>query len=181
MSIGTMLVTCPDLGADDEGTLDIVVTDRAGVEGPHLVTAFETARALYATADVQVVWHTRSTAPTRSSPFTLVLVASQNVALGPFGGLDTLGRVAQPGVRAYVLYDRVVAFARANQADPGVLLGQAMAHEIGHLLLGSEHSQSGLMAPRLDPFAPVIEPFSSEERLAIKARTQTILASPGRY
>ena len=40
----------------------------------------------------------------------------------------------------------VSAIARGAAADPVTLLGRAMAHELGHLLLGHpEHSRSGLM------------------------------------
>jgi hypothetical protein len=45
-----------------------------------------------------------------------------------------------------VFYDRVSGLAQGGSATLPVLLGRAMAHEIGHLLLGeSSHSRTGIM------------------------------------
>jgi hypothetical protein len=50
------------------------------------------------------------------------------------------------GTLATVFADRVRALAAALRIDAGTLLGRAMTHEIGHLLLGTlDHSQEGLM------------------------------------
>jgi hypothetical protein len=35
------------------------------------------------------------------------------------------------------------------EVDSAVLLGAAMAHEIGHLLFGPSHAYAGVMSPRL--------------------------------
>jgi hypothetical protein len=53
------------------------------------------------------------------------------------------------GVVATVYPDRVARIAARAGIDPHHLLGLAVAHEIGHLLLGSaEHSADGLMRER---------------------------------
>jgi hypothetical protein len=50
------------------------------------------------------------------------------------------------GCLATVYVDRVVALARRLNVAAGPILGRAIAHEIGHLLLGTtRHSDSGLM------------------------------------
>jgi hypothetical protein len=50
------------------------------------------------------------------------------------------------GVLATVFLDLVEPVARRNGADVNEVLGRAIAHEIGHLLLGtSSHSAAGLM------------------------------------
>jgi hypothetical protein len=50
------------------------------------------------------------------------------------------------GSLATIFLDRVEWLAHAADADPGTLLGLAIAHEIGHLLLGStEHAATGVM------------------------------------
>jgi len=54
---------------------------------------------------------------------------------------------------ASVLYDRVAAFAGADgdMNEAAVILGDAMAHEIGHLLLGLRtHSSTGIMRGQWD-------------------------------
>lgn len=50
------------------------------------------------------------------------------------------------GVMATVFLDRVFAVARRAGIDASVLLGRAISHEVGHLLLASNaHAESGLM------------------------------------
>jgi hypothetical protein len=50
------------------------------------------------------------------------------------------------GYHAYVFYDRVQNVADARRLGPD-LLGSVLAHEIGHLLLGSKsHTVSGIMS-----------------------------------
>jgi hypothetical protein len=64
---------------------------------------------------------------------------------------DSLGdayvdTAAAAGSLATVYVDRVENMARAAGVDAGTLLGRVMAHEIGHLLLGTPtHRPSGLM------------------------------------
>jgi hypothetical protein len=54
--------------------------------------------------------------------------------------------VAATGALATVYVDRVAAMSRAAGVDAATLLGRVMAHEIGHLLLGSAvHRSDGLM------------------------------------
>ena len=53
------------------------------------------------------------------------------------------------GTLATVYSDRVAALSMRAGADGGKLLGRAVAHEIGHLLMGtSRHSSFGLMRAR---------------------------------
>jgi hypothetical protein len=60
-------------------------------------------------------------------------------------GANTSGRLA------YVFYDRVQPLAREHQMSDASLLGFAIAHEIGHLLLPyGSHSPSGLMRGEWD-------------------------------
>jgi len=52
----------------------------------------------------------------------------------------------QMGCSAYVFYRNVTALARDGDAGEYQLLGHALAHEIGHLLLGpNSHSATGIM------------------------------------
>lgn len=61
-------------------------------------------------------------------------------------GFSVVDPVVGAGAVAVVFLDRVVPLARRTGVDSGRLLGRAVAHEIGHLLLGTnEHSPTGLM------------------------------------
>jgi hypothetical protein len=67
---------------------------------------------------------------------------------------DSLGTSAvdlsqRAGTLATIYQDRVQQLARAAGVDEGQLLGRTIAHEVGHLLLGtSNHARVGLMRAR---------------------------------
>ena len=67
---------------------------------------------------------------------------------------DTVfGFAAHPGL-ASVYYDRVLRLAKSDNAEfeLPIILGSVIAHEIGHLLLGSNsHCGIGIMQPRWGP------------------------------
>src|SRR5438046_10681618 len=75
---------------------------------------------------------------------------SRNDVEGPVADV-TVG-FAEPGSSvATVLYDRVAKFSRRFGLKREVLLGYAIAHEIGHLLLPPHsHSMSGVMRATID-------------------------------
>jgi hypothetical protein len=69
---------------------------------------------------------------------------------------DALGLATEcgmgPSCTASVFYDRVSKLAGGDRAPVDVLLGRAMAHEIGHLLLGANsHSPNGIMRGHWSP------------------------------
>jgi|SRR5208282_5426134 len=52
----------------------------------------------------------------------------------------------ESGTQADVFYSKIARFHGAGLSDAGILLGHAIAHELGHLLLGSNsHSMTGIM------------------------------------
>jgi len=64
-------------------------------------------------------------------------------------GLATVPTVGC-GWIAYVLWDRVRSFARAEGVPASIVLGSVIAHEIGHLLLGNApHAADGIMRAQL--------------------------------
>ena len=54
------------------------------------------------------------------------------------------------GCWAAVSYRRVQDLALKADVSPALVLGKAMAHELGHLLLGPGHSDTGIMRAQLD-------------------------------
>ena len=56
---------------------------------------------------------------------------------------------AKQGVHVTLYWTSIEELARTNKLSPSLLLGAVMAHEIGHVLLGSGlHSLSGIMRER---------------------------------
>ena len=69
-------------------------------------------------------------------------VGDRDLQLG-FAAVDPAIHV---GVLATIFYDRVQIVATRGGLESGELLGRAMAHEVGHLLLrAAGHSRTGLM------------------------------------
>jgi hypothetical protein len=139
--------------------VDVPATDR--------IAANQVAARILRTAGIEMAWtdcNDRSRAHDPGATNDVCLVppqadelivrfVSSPAANGPrvrMGG-DTLGdayvdTAAATGSLATVYVDRVRAIARAASVDVGTLLGRVIAHEIGHLLLGTAtHRASGLM------------------------------------
>jgi hypothetical protein len=67
---------------------------------------------------------------------------------------DTFGvaftESGKPGTDAFIFYGRVTERARAESLYERDILAAVMAHEIGHLLLGGDHSPTGIMRAKWD-------------------------------
>jgi hypothetical protein len=80
------------------------------------------------------------------------VVVSTSMITGPGVATDTSLGFSSPLVRgnhAVVLWDRSKKMAESSGVPARIILGHAMAHELGHLLLHSmEHSRMGIMRSR---------------------------------
>jgi hypothetical protein len=123
------------------------VYDMHGVPADTVAAARATAERVLKTADVAVRWAECPCGKPAGPVELMVRLAdatpeSEPASLG-FSYVDT-GR--KLGTLATVFPDRVRALAAAARVDEGELLGRAMAHEIGHLIIGSrDHASAGLM------------------------------------
>jgi hypothetical protein len=96
-------------------------------------------------------------------------------------GFSYVDAGAKRGTLGTVYMDRVAALAYRLRAEPGLMLGRAIAHEIAHLLLGTTaHSSDGVMRPhwlqhRRDPAA---WSFSVEEAAELRAALAARPAAP---
>jgi hypothetical protein len=149
--------------------VDVRVYDSAGLPPRLVETALAVARATLAAANVQVGWQrcpassacavpaaagralvlrlVTGTADARGTGASAALRSRHGLPLGD-AFVDT-GR--RTGVLATIYADRVLLLAGSAGTDPATLLGHAIAHEIGHLLLASNaHGTRGLMRPLWD-------------------------------
>jgi hypothetical protein len=160
MVVGMTLVSGAAHGAELGWTgLTVRVYDNANVPKGALRAALDTAAQTLRPADVEVAWVTcsvssggRCTVPLGRGELMVRLVRSVKSAPGTDDeslGTALVDPATGSGVLATVYVDRVEMLAHGTDSDLGMLLGRAMAHEIGHLLMGrSAHARHGLMRPR---------------------------------
>ncbi len=140
--------------------VSISVHDYADVPTPLLAAAEDQAREIYRHAGLETVWMNCSPKLEReklepgscyfSDTSHLTLKISPRAMNAQFRNrIDVLG-TSYPdekgvGYFAYVFYDRIQELAQRRRLGHA-LLADVMAHEFGHLLLGStSHSASGIM------------------------------------
>jgi hypothetical protein len=93
-------------------------------------------------------------------------------------GQALIDRHERTGVLATVFVDRVELVAGLSETDAALLMGRAIAHEIGHLLLGTNaHSARGLMRAQWSPadirrHASADWVLTREDAAAIRRRLQ---------
>lgn len=128
------------------------VYNASGLDTPALRQALTAAEPSLASADVDVSWvlcqgPTRCANPLRAGELTVRMVRAPHAGFRgtlPLG--DALIDPAVGGVLATIYVDRVEWLARHARASVPLLLGRAIAHELGHLLLASRaHRKYGLM------------------------------------
>ena len=128
---------------------DVVVRvyDNTGL--PSLVrgTSLTRAAEIFARAEVEIGWvHCPARCGRAPSPDQLILRMTRSPATAMGLGSSMIDPVLQAGRLATVYVDQVDAAARRSNTAREVILSRAIAHEIGHLLLGTaEHTRSGLM------------------------------------
>jgi len=140
--------------AQDNSQITVLVNDSAGVESSVLRHAEREAARLFDAAGIEIQWvNCAQTHDCRhilgTNEFVLHIVPAGNTpsdfALGEaFLGEDGRGQYCD------VFLERL-SQAQGN-VDLALLLGAVSAHELGHLLLGSNsHSSVGIMEPRWGP------------------------------
>ena len=93
-------------------------------------------------------------------------------------GFSLIDRQQHTGVLATVYVDQVASLARESGVDGSLLLGRAIAHEIGHLLIGTnQHSIKGVMRARwtrqdLQRDSPDQWRFTPADMMAMRERAE---------
>lgn len=156
LAAGLLLVPGGVRGAVVIDSILVRIYDNAGVQSSDLNDALKQSREILRRAEVSVDWVQCPARPTGSPPaicdtspapgemvVRLVEGAEKDRDRRPLGQ-PLLDRGA--GVFATVFINRVNRFADVAQFSRSTILARAIAHEIGHLILGTNnHSESGLM------------------------------------
>jgi hypothetical protein len=150
-----------------ESKLTVRVYNYAQVSDARLANAEAEARRIFGAAGVDSVWldcseprpnlqsgtHQDCAGPEAGATVTLRILPASSPANSAFR--DTVFGFADGSVMASVFYGRIADLAHGldwnNLAIP-VILGDAITHELGHLLPGpSAHSPTGIMCANWDP------------------------------
>lgn len=148
--------------AQDAGTASqaraavrVRLSDMAQVSPRVRDTAINVATQALSSA-VQVSWRDRAGADARH-PGELIIRLLRSSESTPRPMRFALGEAVIDvstgvGVFATIHVDRVEKMVERSKSDAAALLGRAIAHELGHLLLGTnDHSESGLMRANWTP------------------------------
>jgi hypothetical protein len=171
----TLLLAPMFLAAASAGdSLSIHYYNRAGVPPRVLDGAVQEAARVLARAGVETVWtedppeepEGRTFDFSGRSPYQhprpdrrgylVVSIGRRGQASGPQEMVEekTLGFAlpdADTGVHAFIFFDRVEQVADPKLVTVARMLGNLIAHEVGHVLLGSgQHSYEGIMKARWD-------------------------------
>jgi hypothetical protein len=157
----------------DDPALVVRVDNVARVRSDDLDVAKGRAAAPFAKIGAHVVWIDAETAIRNhlSPPFTLVLVQFETTPRGERMFMDALGSADPQVQRAHVFLDPIEALDIGSPRTLASILGDVMAHELGHLLLPPPgHSWGGIMRPRLNMNLWAEETFTRAQAREILAR-----------
>jgi hypothetical protein len=180
-------------------TLSIRLYDKAQVPVGVLHRATTEATRLFRAAGIRIVWEQ----PSAESPedqgtdmtsaafwqpddrrYVVVRLMRRTPATVFPGALGFALPFAHTGAHVLIFCDRVEALTRATNIVSYVVLGHALAHEIGHVLLrSSEHASGGLMQARWSPASWRLASagqlaFHPEEAKQMGARLERFHAPP---
>ena len=132
--------------------LQVVVRtyDSVGVPPGEMDRARAGVGAILASTGIKPIWRpchqTGCIGPVKPHEVIVRIVASVPQSARDSLGFSVVDASQHAGSLATVYEDRVRALAAGVEVDSGVLLGRVMAHEIGHMLLGTtSHPRVGLM------------------------------------
>ena len=81
-----------------------------------------------------------------------------------------MGQAIKAGRRAFVFYERIASAASVRpDRDLLSMLGDIVAHELGHLMLPTwGHSSTGIMSPNVDLMSRRLRTFTPAEAALIR-------------
>jgi hypothetical protein len=160
LALVTVFVTAKSSGAAVIAWTDVTVRayDAAGLDDKTRRAALDLATTALAAASVEITWRVCSGGPThaaycdaRLAPGELAVRIVRTAPAADHSGGLRLGDAlvdshAGSGVLATVYLSRILTLAQQTNSNAAVLLGRAIAHELGHLLMASNaHGTIGLM------------------------------------
>ena len=140
--------------ANDQIHVMVRVENAAGVPTGILASAQDDARRVFRAAGIDVVWLTGKAAGSDDRIIRVVLptlTGSDQYLRMEHVDAFALGAANARAGLVHIFWDRLNTFAAQFGRDEAGVLGQVLAHEIGHVLLpGAGHSSTGIMQAKLE-------------------------------
>jgi hypothetical protein len=144
-----------------------------GINGDVVVVAEGRVTRTFDAVGVSVSWKNDERTRTDSRDVMNIAVRSLSVVeLDPFvarSGIsrNALGLAVPQAHQVYLFASRIEDVARASHLPSPVILARVLAHELGHVLLGASHSDTGIMSAGVSR-APIEPTFTQAEGLSIR-------------
>jgi len=168
--------------AEPELRVTVRVDDRAGVQGVYLKFAKQRAAEVFAMRGVKLDWIDGLEANRLKvvAPYTVLIMTEAPGSLKAEMkrlGMDVMGQGAPLVGRAYIYYDRVLKLNPIPPRDIITTLGDVIAHELGHLMLPTGHSNVGIMRPDINMTSRRLETFTDMEAAHIRDHVRRQIAT----
>ena len=133
------------------------------------------AAAVVRASGIQTEWTVGRESDQRAldARFTVIVMAEAPARLHSWRGADVLGQAVPSLGRAYVYFDRISRRVSTHRTI-GDILGDVIAHELGHLLLDGGHAPAGIMRPAIQFASNAVETFTTDQRVAIERTLETV-------
>ncbi len=162
--------------------ITVLVHNVAKVAEPVLAEAETEANQIFSNAGVDLKWM-ECPCSQNAGPTDLMLgiiprlFGSMKSNFGD-GDLGFAPSSEEGGVLATIFFHRIGALSRGGSAAP--ILGNAIAHELGHLLLGPKaHSPTGIMTPHWSRSFPNASPdslqFTPDQAERLRTHVSTLM------
>jgi hypothetical protein len=162
--------------SDDREQVSALVRVENMANVPVDVLRLSEARAaeVFGRIAVQLEWIDSQTANRDEVVAQYTVVIMSRGAVQEKAGRESLadivvGEAALTAHRAYIFYDRIAAIRAVPSRDVGPILGDVIAHELGHLMLPpNSHSASGIMRAGLELKPEWVGTFDERQALLIR-------------
>jgi len=161
--------------------LSIQVVDYSDLRPTALTEAQHYVQQVFGSIGIATSWaDKRPNDPQDDADVTILLLSREmserHAARSTIPATVLASAAPRPAMRSWVYSDRVTSEAARLGCSLGMLLGDIVVHELGHIVAGLLHAPSGTMQPSAAvPIGGLIATFSSAEaeqlRRAVRIRT----------
>jgi len=153
MAVGVVgfWLASPGVNAEDLPRLRILIVDHSELSGNALTEAQHYVQRVFGASGIRTSWsEVRPGGHAADESDVTVLLLSRDMTARHTAGAgvpqSALASAApRPGMRAWIYSDRIVDQSGELGCSVGALLGQVIAHELGHAIAGLAHSPRGMM------------------------------------